>query len=135
MQVIQREDNLPTDALRSFLGVVLITACLIRILTVSDGVIESLVLCALVQIAIVFAYYSISDNNEALRRRIRLHLSAVAAIGCAILQSHGGLRVRSLDKRNGVWCRVWGGDARPRNARRRDQFNLFQAGAPIPGGE
>ncbi len=101
-RIVEEDIEAPNGALGIYAPVVLLGALLIRVLTHSSGFFESMCLCGLAPVLVVYCYYHVRSENEHLRRRFRIYLSALTAIACAILLSHGGLRVRALDPVNAL---------------------------------
>ncbi len=110
-RIVEENIEAPAGALRTYAIVVLVSATLIRLLTQSSGFLESMCLCGFAPLLVVHCYYHVGSENEHLRRRFRIYLSALTALGCAILLSHGGLRVLSFDLVNAVVHGVGGGVA------------------------
>jgi len=110
-QIVEENIEAPVGALRTYAIIVLVTATLIRLLTQRFGFLESMCLCGLAPLLVVYCHYHVGSENEHLRRRFRTYLSALTAIGCAILLSHGGVRPRSLDLGYGLVLGIGGGMA------------------------
>ncbi len=110
-RIVEEDIDAPNGTLRVYAGLVLLAVLLIRFLTQRSGFLESVGLCGLAPVLVVYCHYHVGSEHEDLRRRFRIYLSALTAVGCAILLSHGGLRVRSLDLVNALVYGVGGGVA------------------------
>jgi predicted RNA-binding Zn-ribbon protein involved in translation (DUF1610 family) len=108
-RLVEEDPGAPTAALRTYAAAVLLGSAAIRLMTRRSGFWEGIALCGLGLIPLAYCYYYVAPTHEILRRGFRIRLSAVAALGCGILLSHPGLRVRSLDLVNAVVFALVGG--------------------------
>jgi len=108
-RIVEEDIDAPTALLRTYAAVAVFVALLIRVLTQSSGFLESMCLCGLAPLLVVYLHYYVSREHERLRRRWRVLLSAVTALCCAILLSHGGLKSRSLDLGSALLFGMGGG--------------------------
>jgi hypothetical protein len=108
-RIVDEDAEAPSKALRTYAVVVLVAALLVRLLAQTAGFLASMCLCGLAPLLVVHCHYHVGPEHEGFRRRFRVVLSTVTALGCAILVSYGGLRVRSLDLGSALVFGVGGG--------------------------
>lgn len=110
MRIVEEDVEAVSGVLRTYAVVVLLATMLIRFATGGFAFLENICLLLLAPFLVAYCHYHIASEDEYLRRRFRIYLSGITALGCAILSSHDGdIRVRSFDLSNGLIIGVVGG--------------------------